>query len=103
MLHIVSGQWPKHPASSVKEFIRAKKCKVLDCPSQSPALNLIEHEFHQLKKKIKAETSQNKQQLELAALKAGKIISKDETKSLGMSMGHRLTAVIMRKGLLMFY
>ncbi len=27
---------PKHPASSVKEFIRAKKWKVFDCPSQSP-------------------------------------------------------------------
>ncbi len=39
---------PKHPASSVKVFIRAKKWKILDCPSQSPDLNLIEHEFHQL-------------------------------------------------------
>ncbi len=37
-------------------------------------------------------------QLELAAFKAGKSISKDETKSLVMSMGHRLTAVIVRKG-----
>ena len=34
---------PKHPASSVKDFIRAKKCKVLDCPNQSPDLNPIEH------------------------------------------------------------
>ncbi len=32
---------PKHPASSVKEFIRAKKCKVLDFPSQYPDLNPI--------------------------------------------------------------
>ncbi len=89
---------PKHPASSVKEFIRAKKRKVLDCPSQSPDLNPIEHEFHQLKRSVKAETLQNKQQLELAALKAGKSISKDETKSLVMSMCHRLTDVIVRKG-----
>ncbi len=89
---------PKHPTSSVKEFIRTKKWKVLDCPSQSPDLNPIEHEFHQLKRRVKAQTPQNKQQLELAALKAGKSISKDETKSLVMSMGHRLTAVIVRKG-----
>ncbi len=46
----------------------------------------------------KDRNSQNKQQLELAALRAGKSISKDETKSLMMSLGHRLTAVIVRKG-----
>ncbi len=78
----------KHPAR--KEFIRVKKWKVLDCPSQSSDLNLIEHEFNQLKRRDKAEIPQNKQQLELAALKAGESISKDETKSLVMSMGHRL-------------
>ncbi len=67
---------PKHPASSVKELIRSKKWKVIDCPSQSPDLNPIEHEFHQLKRRVKAETLQNKQQLELAALKTGKKYSK---------------------------
>ncbi len=46
-LHQNNG--PKHPASSVKEFIRAKKLKVLD-------LNPIEHEFDQLKRRVKAET-----------------------------------------------
>ncbi len=90
---------PKHPASSVKEFIRAKKCKVLDCPSQSPDLNPIEHDFLQLKRRVKAETPQNKQQLELAALKAGEIMSKDESKNLVIFMGHRLTAVIVMQGI----
>ncbi len=85
---------PKHPASSIKEFIRAKKWKVFDLSSQSPDLNQIKHEFHQLKRRVKAETPQNKQQLELAALKDVKSISKDETKSLVMSMGHGLSAVI---------
>ncbi len=89
---------PKHPASSVKEFIRAKKWKVLDYPNQSPDLNPNERGFQKLKRRVKEETPQKKQQLELAALKAGKSISKDEIKSLVMSMGHRLTAVIVRKG-----
>ncbi len=60
--------------------------KVLECRSQSPDLNPIYHEFHQLKRRVKAETPQNKQQLELATLKARESISKDETKSLVMSM-----------------
>ncbi len=47
---------PKHPVSSVKEFIRAKKWKVLD---QSPDLDPIGHEFHQLKRRLKAETPHN--------------------------------------------
>ncbi len=72
---------PKHPPSPVKAFIRAKKGKVLDCPSQSPELNPIEHECHQPKRRVKAETPQNKQQLELAALKPGQSITKDEKKS----------------------
>ncbi len=76
---------PKHPASSVKEFIRAKKWKVLDCPD----LNPIEHEFHQLKRRVKAENPQNKQQLELAALKAGKESG---------DVYHRFTAVLVHKG-----
>ncbi len=38
-------------------------------------------------------------QLDLAALKAGKSISKDETKSQVMSMCHRLTAVIVQLNL----
>ncbi len=82
---------PKHPASSVKDFIRAKKWKVLDCPNQSPDLNLIEHEFHQLKRRVKAET------VGIGCIKGWESISKDETKSLVMSMGHRLTAVIVCK------
>ncbi len=36
--------------------------------------------------------------MELAALKAGESISKDETKDRPDVYGHRLTAVIVRKG-----
>lgn len=89
---------PKHTANATKEFIRGKKWKVLDWPSQSPDLNPIEHAFHLLKRRLKSETPQNKQQLKMAAVKAWQSISKDDTKSLVMSMGRRLTAVIACKG-----
>ncbi len=79
---------PKHPASSVKDFKRAKKWKVLDRPSQSPDLNLIEHEFHHLKRRVNAETA--------GCIKGWESISKDESKSLVMSMCPRHTAVIVQ-------
>ena len=50
---------PKHTAKTTKEFIRGKKWKVLDWPSQSPDLNPIEHAFYLLKRKLKGVTPQN--------------------------------------------
>ena len=90
---------PKHTANTTKEFIRGKKWKVLDWPSQSLDLNPIEHAFYLLKRRLKGVTPQNKQQLKGAAVKAWKSITKEECTSLVMSMGHsRLDAVIASKG-----
>ncbi len=63
---------PKHPASSVKEFIRENKWKVLDYPSQSPDLNPIEHEFHQLKSRVKAETPPKRATIGIGCIKGWK-------------------------------
>ncbi len=75
-----------------------KVWNILQWPSQSPDLNPIEHAFHLLKTKLKAERHTNKQQLKSAAVKTWQSITKEETQSLVMSMSSRLKAVIACKG-----
>ena len=89
---------PKHTAKATQEFIRAKKWNILQWPSQSPDLNQIEHAFHLLRMRLKAERPTNKQQLKAAAVKAWQSIKEEETQRLVLSMGSRLQAVIASKG-----
>ncbi len=49
---------PKHTANATQEFLKVKKVHILQWPSQSPDFNLIEHSFHLLKTKLKAERDQ---------------------------------------------
>ncbi len=58
---------PKHTEKATEEFLKVKKWIILQWASQSPDLNLIEHAFHLLKTKLKAERPTNKQQLKSAA------------------------------------
>ncbi len=85
---------PKHTVKATQEFFKVKKGIILQWQSQSPDLNPIEHAFHLLKTKLKAERPTNNQQLESAAVKAQKSITKEETQSLVMFMNSRLKAVI---------
>ncbi len=52
---------PKHTAKTIQEFLKVKKWNILQWPSQSPDVNPTEHEFHFLKKKLKAKRPTNKQ------------------------------------------
>ncbi len=61
---------PKHTANATQEFVKIKKWIILQWPSQSPDLNPLEHAFHLLKIKLKAERPTNKQQLKSAEVKA---------------------------------
>ena len=90
---------PKHTAKATQDFLKAKKWNILQWPSQSPDLNPIEHAFHLLKTRLKAERPTNKQQLKVAAVKAWQSISREETQNLSFeNMGSRLQAVIDCKG-----
>ncbi len=60
---------PKHTAKATQEFLKVKKLNILQWPSQSPDFKPIEHAFHLLKTKLKAERPTNKQ-LKSAAVKA---------------------------------
>ena len=66
---------PKHTAKATQLFFKAN---LLQWPSQSPDLNLIEHAFHLLK----AKCPKNKQELKTAAVKAWQSITREETQHL---------------------
>ncbi len=52
---------PKHRAKANQEFLKVKKnVIILQWPSQSLDFNLIEHAFHLLKTKLKAERPTNR-------------------------------------------
>lgn len=89
---------PKHTARATKGFLMAKKWKILDWPSQSPDLNPIEHAFYMLKRRLKAISPRNKQELKMAAVQAWQSITREDTQRLVMSMHRRLQAVIACKG-----
>ncbi len=71
---------PKHTAKAKGSFWRLKKWNILQWPSQSPDFNPIEHAFHFLKTKLKAERPTNKQQLKSAAVKSWQSITEEETR-----------------------
>ncbi len=50
---------PKHTSKSTSEWLKENKIKVLEWPSQSPELNLIEMLWHDLKQSIHARKPSN--------------------------------------------
>ncbi len=89
---------PKHTGKATKEFLKGKKWTVMQWPSPSPDLNLIEHAFYLLKTKLKGKCPKNKQELKTVAVEAWQSITRDETQRLVMSMHSRLQTVIDCKG-----
>lgn len=89
---------PKHTARSVKSWLKAKKVRILDWPSQSPDLNPIENLWNDLKRRtstIKVSNAVEKFQLLQAEWQK---ISVDRLTKLINSMPHRCNAVIKAMG-----
>ena len=43
---------PKHISKSTTEWLQQKKIRLLECPSESPDLNPIEMQWHDLKRAV---------------------------------------------------
>ena len=89
---------PKHSAESTMEYFKKNKISKLECPSQSPDLNPIEHLWEHIGRVIRKQSF-----VEILGLKS-KIkevwyqISTNVTANLVSSMKRRLKAVIKANG-----
>lgn len=80
----------KHTVKATQDFFKAEKCNILQWLNQPLDLNPIQHAFHMLETKLKAERPANKQQLKTAAVKARQSITKEGIQRLVMTMGHHV-------------
>lgn len=89
---------PKHTARVTQEWLRKKKVKVLDWPSQSPDLNPIENLWRDLKIAVHRRSPSNLTQLEQYCKEEWAKLSKDHCAKLIAGYPKRLEAVIAAKG-----
>ncbi len=99
VLHIASGQWPKTPCQFSQEIYKGKEMESLRLPESISRFKSNWTWISPSEEKSKGRNSPKQATLGIGCIKGnGKSISKDETKSLVISMCHRLTAVIVHKG-----
>ncbi|KAG2466509.1 TCB1 transposase, partial [Polypterus senegalus] len=89
---------PKHTAKISKEWLQDNSVNVLEWPSQSPDLNLIEHLWRDLKMAVHRRFPSNLMELERCCKEKWSKLAKDRCAKLVASYSKRLEAVIAAKG-----
>ena len=89
---------PKHTAKAMQELLRAKSLNILELPSQSPDLNLIEQLLRDLKIAVQQSFPSNLTELERICREEWEKLPKDSCAKLVESYPSRIEAVIAAKG-----
>ncbi|KAG2462209.1 TC1A transposase, partial [Polypterus senegalus] len=89
---------PKHTAKISKEWLQDNSVNVLEWPTQSPDLNLIEHLWRDLKMAVHRRFPSNLMELERCCKEEWVKLAKDRCAKLVASYLKRLEAVIAAKG-----
>lgn len=95
---LVQDNDPKHKARVVMEYINKKGWEMLDHPPQSPDLNVIEHLWDEIDRRIDRREVNTIQQLKTKIQQAWSQITAEDCLKLVKSMSKRLAAVIKAKG-----
>lgn len=89
---------PKHTSLLLKNWLLYNCPKVIKTPAQSPDLNVIEHLWDELGRRMQKRVCSNKDQLKAALEEEWNLISPDVCKKLVESIPKRLKAVKNQKG-----
>jgi len=89
---------PKHCSNSTKEYMQRCRLHVLDWPSQSPDLNIIENLWNDLKRAVHAHKLSNLTQLQAFCMEEWSKIAPARIQGLLSGYRKRLEAVISAKG-----
>lgn len=89
---------PKHCSKSTRAFMQRNKYNVLEWPSQSPDLNIIENLWDDLKRAVHARQPSNLTELEMFCKEEWSKIPSSRIQTLIRGYRKRLEAVILAKG-----
>lgn len=88
----------KHTSKKIEDYFDQNHVKMLDQPSKSPDMNLIEHLWSIVQRKIGERRCKTKDELKAKVQEAWNQISPKETKELVESMHNHIQEVLRERG-----